>query len=105
MGFTEILLLFSVPFNIFASGGLMLMCDVSHRLLRTDSVLSYMVDMYNSSSRNFQENFTKQIVATVVLTRYNNRTHRVDDIAWDMNPLSTFKDANGEEMSFVDYYQ
>ncbi|XP_065176641.1 piwi-like protein 1 [Sycon ciliatum] len=86
-------------------GGLMLMCDVSHRLLRTDSVLSFMSDMYSASSRNFQENFMKQIVGTVVLTRYNNKTHRVDDIAWDMNPLSTFKDSSGEEICFLDYYR
>lgn len=37
--------------------------------------------------------------------RYNNKTYRVDDIDWDQNPKSTFKKADGSEVSFLDYYR
>ena len=47
----------------------------------------------------------RQLVGTVVVTRYNNRTYRIDDIAWDKNPKSTFMDHTGKNISFVEYYQ
>lgn len=37
--------------------------------------------------------------------RYNNKTYRVDDIDWDQNPNSTFKKADGSEVSFLEYYR
>ena len=37
--------------------------------------------------------------------RYNNKTYRVDDIDWDQNPKSTFKKADGSEISFLEYYR
>ena len=37
--------------------------------------------------------------------RYNNRTYRIDDIAWDINPKSTFQSYSGEDIAYVDYYK
>ncbi len=37
--------------------------------------------------------------------RYNNKTYRIDDIAWDKNPQSTFLDHKGNAICFVDYYK
>lgn len=45
-----------------------------------------------------------EIVGTSVLTRYNNKTYRIDDIAWDKSPEYTFS-KNGEEISLIDYYK
>lgn len=41
----------------------------------------------------------------MVLTRYNNRTYRIDDIDWDRTPRDSFTLASGEEITFVDYYR
>lgn len=35
---------------------------------------------------------------------YNQRTYFVDDIAWDLNPRSTFEKRTGESISYIDYY-
>ena len=45
-----------------------------------------------------------KIIGTVVLTDYNNKTYRIDNVDWDKNPNSTF-DYRGEQKSFVEYYQ
>ena len=37
--------------------------------------------------------------------RYNNKTYRIDDIAWDKNPQSTFLDHKGNAICFIDYYK
>lgn len=44
-------------------------------------------------------------VAFLKLNRYNNKTYRIDDVAFDQNPRCTFPFHNGEQMSYVDYYK
>ena len=62
-------------------------------------------ELYHTNTNNFQEEAMRQVVGTVVVTRYNNRTYRVDDIAWDKNPMSTFTNHTGKSVSFVEYYR
>ena len=54
---------------------------------------------------NFQRDLTTEICGQVVMTRYNKKTYRVDDIDWDMNPLKSFDRADGTSMTFIDYYE
>uniref|UniRef100_A0A8C3NIF5 Piwi-like protein 2 n=1 Tax=Geospiza parvula TaxID=87175 RepID=A0A8C3NIF5_GEOPR len=85
-------------------GGLFLMVDAIHKIVRSESVLSMMQTIHSQSQRTFQEECTKQLVGSVVMTRYNNRTYRVDDIDWDKTPKDTFTLASGQEITFVEYY-
>nr|XP_014130877.2 piwi-like protein 2 [Zonotrichia albicollis] len=85
-------------------GGLFLMVDGIHKIIRSESVLSVMQTIHSQNQRTFQDECTKQLVGSVVMTRYNNRTYRVDDIDWDKTPKDTFTLASGQEISFVEYY-
>ncbi|XP_007905583.1 piwi-like protein 2 isoform X2 [Callorhinchus milii] len=85
-------------------GGLMLLADVSHKVLRNDSVLEVMQVIYQRSSESFQDDCTKQLVGSVIMTKYNNRTYRIDDIDWDKSPLSSFQLTDGSNITFCDYY-
>ena len=40
----------------------------------------------------------------ILILRYNNKTYRIDDIAWDKTARDVFDKKNGEQISFVDYY-
>lgn len=40
----------------------------------------------------------------MVITRYNNKTYRIDDIAYDKNPSNTFEHG-GVATSYIDYYK
>ncbi|KAK7111216.1 piwi-like protein 1 [Littorina saxatilis] len=86
-------------------GGLLLLLDSSHRVLRCQTVLDLMADMMHASQRTFQEDATRKIVGCTVLTRYNNKTYRVDDIDWGKTPQNSFETSSGEEITFADYYQ
>ncbi|KAL3877253.1 hypothetical protein ACJMK2_034986 [Sinanodonta woodiana] len=86
-------------------GGLMLLADASHRVLRKESVLQIMHDIIQRNPQGFSDEVTRTVVGTVVLTRYNNKTYKVDDILWDKNPLQTFTSSTGQEMTFKDYYK
>ena len=47
----------------------------------------------------------RQLVGTIVLTRYNNKTYRIDDIAWDETPMSEFASVRGDVQTYVNYYK
>lgn len=85
-------------------GGIMLNLDVSHRLLCRSTVLEMLKNIYISDKENLQSLALTALLGSVVLTRYNNKTYRVDDIDWEGSPKSTFK-MNGREVSYMEYYK
>jgi len=50
--------------------GIMLCADVSHKILRTDTVLDYLNELNARVRRNFHEVATKNLVGEIVLTKY-----------------------------------
>ncbi|XP_047656361.1 piwi-like protein 1 isoform X2 [Tachysurus fulvidraco] len=83
---------------------IMLCLDVSHKVLRSETVLDFMCSLRQQcGDQRFVEVCTKELVGVVVLTKYNNKTYRVDDIAWDHTPTNTFKRGD-TDISFKDYY-
>ncbi|KAL1122035.1 hypothetical protein AAG570_003441 [Ranatra chinensis] len=85
-------------------GGLMLCCDASHRVLRTQTVYNLMEDIMSMSPRNWKEEFMKLVVGQTVLTRYNSKTYRVDDVIFTSSPMSTFDFKNGTQITYYEYY-
>ncbi|XP_055386701.1 protein argonaute-3 [Condylostylus longicornis] len=85
-------------------GGVMLCCDVSHRILSSTTVLEILEETYRTNPTGFQENAKKALIGSIVLTRYNNKTYRIDDIDFTSNPMSTFM-AGEKTMSFEEYYR
>lgn len=53
----------------------------------------------------FRQAVTKALVGSVVLTKYNNKTYRVDDILWDQNPKVEFKYHDNQTITYIDYYK
>lgn len=47
----------------------MLSLDISHKILRTDTVYDYMNDVYQSGRPNFHDAVAKGLVGEIVLTR------------------------------------
>ncbi|KAG8146354.1 hypothetical protein E2320_012707 [Naja naja] len=85
---------------------IMLCTDVSHKVLRSETVLDFMYSLYDQvGEQQFRESCTKELIGVIVLTRYNNKTYRVDDIDWESSPKNSFKKSDGTEISFVDYYK
>ncbi|XP_051862423.1 protein argonaute-3-like isoform X1 [Drosophila albomicans] len=85
-------------------GGLMLCCDVSHRLLCQRTVLEELVDIYLQNKSCFQEQAKMYLLGSIIITRYNNRTYRIDDICFTENPQSMFETRNGS-CSYIEYYK
>lgn len=86
-------------------GGLFMCCDISHRILRTSTVLEMLRDIYNRDRSNFQTLAKRVLVGCVVLTRYNNMPYRIDDVDFNSNPRSTFPRYDGTTISYLDYFR
>lgn len=88
-------------------GGLMLNCDASHRILRTNTARDVLQDLMKlpDGKRDFKVNAQKRLIGCVVLTRYNNKPYRIDDISFDSNPESTFTKADGSEITYIEYFK
>ncbi|KAM4577685.1 piwi-like protein 1 [Odontesthes bonariensis] len=84
---------------------IMMCTDVSHKVLRSETVLDFMTNLrHQCGNQRFAEICGKELIGLIVLTKYNNRTYRIDDIAWDHTPNNTFK--KGEtDISFKNYYK
>ncbi|XP_071945006.1 piwi-like protein 1 [Antedon mediterranea] len=83
---------------------IMLEAEVSHKVLCLSTILDELYDLFHANRSSFKEQATKKLVGQIVLTKYNNKTYRVDDINWSLNPMSKFKKFDGSEISYVDYY-
>ncbi|KAB1272421.1 Piwi-like protein 4 [Camelus dromedarius] len=53
----------------------------------------------------FTQMCEKQLIGLIVLTRYNNKTYRINDIDWSVKPTHTFQKRDGTEITYVDYYK
>ena len=56
-------------------GGIMLCCDVSHKVLRTQTAHELMKDVINQKG-DVQAGVQKALLGAVILTRYNNKCYR-----------------------------
>ncbi|XP_051508988.1 piwi-like protein 1 [Myxocyprinus asiaticus] len=84
---------------------IMLCTDVSHKVLRSETVLDFMYSLRQQcGDQRFPEVCTKELVGLIILTKYNNKTYRIDDIAWDHTPNNTFKKGDSE-ISFKNYFK
>lgn len=61
--------------------------------------------IYQQSQESFRDECTKEFIGSIVITRYNNRTYRIDDIEWDKSPNDTFTMADGSKTTFIEYYR
>lgn len=76
--------------------------EITHKVMRTDTVYELMQRIYREQ-RDFTTNFLSAIIGQTVLTAYNNKTYRIDDVDFNKTPRTTFETKNGP-ISFIDYY-
>uniref|UniRef100_A0A182QHG7 Uncharacterized protein n=1 Tax=Anopheles farauti TaxID=69004 RepID=A0A182QHG7_9DIPT len=84
--------------------GLMLNLDVTHRVLMQTTVYSHIKTIAQIEGVQFRDAVVKSLLGSVVLTRYNKRTYRIDDVCFDANPMSTFRYGD-RDITYVEYYK
>ena len=92
---------------IMKEGGVLLNIDVCFKVVRTDSALGYMNDIKDKANqRNQDAQAAIQLAMSrcTVVTRYNQKTYRVDRVDFAQSPETTF-DKNGTQTSYREYYK
>ncbi|KAH8377461.1 hypothetical protein KR093_005619, partial [Drosophila rubida] len=82
---------------------LLLCAEIAHKVMRTDT-LYHILSKNIRESDDYQAAFKREVIGMVVLTDYNNKTYRVDDVDFASSPMTKFSTKDGE-ISFVDYYK
>jgi aubergine-like protein len=70
--------------------------------MRTDTI--YDILQSCTQSQYYQDTFKRAVIGMIVLTDYNNKFYRIDDVDFTTKPCGTFKTKTGQT-SFVDYYR
>lgn len=83
---------------------LLMMAEVKHKLMRDENLLDILRRCHAENRNNYQQAYVNMVVGSVVLARYDNRTYRIADVDFTMNPTNTFE-KNGQQISFIDYFR
>lgn len=102
---------------------ILLCCEISCKVLRTDTVLEQIEEIYKRTggAGQFRPSVEKALLGAIVITRYvywkldyfcilialfryNNSTYRIDEIAWDKHPSDEFEGRNNEKITYMKYY-
>ncbi len=70
--------------------GVLLNVDICHKVIRTDTVLDFINEVKARCRGDPIEEIKKSLIGTTVMTSYNKRTYKVDDIEFSMSLSDTF---------------
>lgn len=85
---------------------ILLNVELTHKVVRSESVLEFINDIKKTARPgDYQREVCKHLLRSIVLTGYNNKTYKVDDIEWKITPRCEFQMKDGSKVSYKDYYQ
>jgi len=72
-------------------------------MLRIDSCYDILTECGNS--RNPRQEFQQRLIGCIVMTGYNNKTYRIDDVDFTQNPSSSFTRRDGSQITYKKYFE
>lgn len=82
---------------------LLICSEIAHKVMRKDTIYDNMQRIHREE-RDFQSKFLTAVLGQTVLTEFNNRTYRIDDVDYASSPKSEFLSKTGP-ITFLEYYQ
>lgn len=79
--------------------------EIKSRVLRSDSALNVMQLIHRYHKDDFHNRCRVELEGQIVMTHYNKKTYRIDDIDFEKNPDSMFfLRKEKREVSYYEYY-
>ncbi|EDW63285.1 protein piwi [Drosophila virilis] len=75
--------------------------EITHKVMRSETI--YDILKRTTHSDRYIEECRLNTLGLVVLTDYNNKTYRINELDFSQSPLSTFN-CKGKDTTFVEYY-
>ncbi|XP_017858424.1 PREDICTED: protein piwi [Drosophila arizonae] len=76
--------------------------EITHKVMRRETVYD-ILRRTSSKPERHQEEFRLNVLGLIVLTDYNNKTYRINDVDFTQTPRATFS-CKGNDVSFIEYY-
>ncbi|CAF0730721.1 unnamed protein product [Adineta steineri] len=97
---------FETAINVY-EGVLMMNVDLSHKVINNVSIYQRLQNIFAQFQeyKLAQDTAMRELVGQIIITTYNHKTYKIDDIAWDKTPEMTFSKRDGKDVSLIDYYQ
>jgi len=92
---------------IMKESGTLLNIDVAFRVVRNDSALDFIKQVTEEAEKknnDVRQEIQDALIGSTVVTRYNNKTYRVEAIDFEKTPESTFE-KDGNPIAFKDYFK
>lgn len=83
---------------------ILLCAEVTNKVMRTETIYDILQTCIQNERANYQTPFTNAVLGTTVLTAYNNKTYRIDDVDFALSPMSTFPTRDGD-ITYASYYK
>lgn len=84
--------------------GLLLMIDNMCKFTRLQNVRDVLMQLCSRFKNNFQSVARRDLPGSIVMTKYNNKTYKIDDLDFSKKPRTTFTKGD-REVSYIDYYR
>lgn len=78
-------------------------CDTIYKFVRDQTAYEILKEC--SKSTNFHDDARRTLAGSIVMTVYNNKTYKIDDVCFDKSPMFKFPKHDGSEISIQDYYK
>ena len=85
-------------------GGTLMVADSVHKIIRADTVYDILHECLQKDRSNFKDIARRELTGAIVLTQYNNKTYKIDEIDFDKNPLHEFE-KKGTKVTIKEYYK
>lgn len=77
--------------------------EITHKVMRSETMYQIMMNCLQEGG-DFKGRFQSRALGQTVLTAYNNKTYRIDDVDFNQTPESKFM-LKGQEITFYEYYK
>ena len=78
--------------------------EIQHKVLRQQTALNVMELIRRGGVDNIDLRVRAELEGQIVMTMYNKKTYRIDDIDFSKNPESMFTLKNGQAVSYRRYF-
>ncbi|XP_037959343.1 protein aubergine-like [Teleopsis dalmanni] len=82
---------------------ILLCTEITHKVMRTDTLYTILRQL-TVETKDYQKAFKTEVIGSIVLTDYNNKTYRITDVDFTSSPLSTFS-LKDTKVSFAEYFK
>ncbi|XP_053204611.1 piwi-like protein 1, partial [Panonychus citri] len=85
-------------------GGILMVVNCLNKIIRKETALDILRRIWSQNRDNFKDYARRELAGSIVMSKYNSKTYRIDDIIFDKNPESYLFERKGESINLVTYY-